>query len=143
LSYNRDLQEDKPPIFDAVDTLSGCLSVVAPMVASMKVNTLTLRRWCEHGYLAATELADFLAERGVPFREAHGIVRRVVRYCQMKAAQLDQLTLTELKEFHSAFDASAIALLSPERVVRAKTSYGGTSPASVQRQIAKLKKLTS
>jgi argininosuccinate lyase len=143
LSYNRDLQEDKPPVFDAVDTLMGCLSVVAPMVASMKVNTETLRRWCEHGFLAATELADFLAERGVPFREAHGIVRRIVRYCSMKASRLDQMTLAELKEFHAAFDASALDLLSPETVVRAKTSYGGTSPASVQRQITKLKKLIS
>jgi len=143
LSYNRDLQEDKPPVFDAVDTLMGCLSVVAPMMATMKVNTTTLRRWCEHGFLAATELADFLAERGVPFREAHGIVRRIVRYCQMKRVKLDGLSLVELREFHSKFDASALGLLSPEKVVRAKTSYGGTSPASVARQIAKLKKLIS
>ncbi|MBV9079571.1 MAG: argininosuccinate lyase [Elusimicrobia bacterium] len=140
LSYNRDLQEDKPPLFDAVDTIMGCLSVMAPMVAGMKVNTETLRRWCEHGFLAATELADFLAEGGVPFREAHGIVRRIVGYCQMKGVTLDQLTLDELREFHKKFDLRALDILSPEKVVRAKTSYGGTSPASVRRQIEKLKR---
>lgn len=141
LSYNRDLQEDKPPLFDAIDTVMGCLSVMAPMVGSMKVNVDVLKRWCDHGFLAATELADFLAERGVPFRAAHGVVRTLVSYCQRKGVRLDQLSLLELKVFHSKFDKEALTLLDPEKVVRAKTSYGGTSPASVQRQIKKLSRL--
>lgn len=141
LSYNRDLQEDKPPLFDAIDTVMGCLSVVAPMIGSMKVNVARLKHWCDYGFLAATELADFLAERGVPFRSAHGVVRQIVNYCQKKGVRLDQLTLLELKVFHSGFDAEALTLLAPEKVVRAKTSYGGTSPASVKRQIAKLRRL--
>lgn len=141
LSYNRDLQEDKPPLFDAIDTVMGCLSVMAPMVGTMKVNVERLKHWCEYGFLAATELADFLAERGVPFRTAHGVVRRVVSYCQRKGVRLDQLSLLELKVFHSRFDKEALSLLEPEKVVRAKTSYGGTSPASVRRQIKKLQKL--
>ncbi|MCG3205004.1 MAG: Argininosuccinate lyase [Elusimicrobia bacterium] len=141
LSYNRDLQEDKPPLFDAIDTVMGCLSVMAPMIKSMKVNVGVLKRWCDYGYLAATELADFLAVRGVPFRTAHGVVRNLVNYCERKGVRLDQLSLLELKVFHSQFDKEALALLAPEKVVRAKTSYGGTSPASVQRQIAKLTRL--
>ncbi len=143
LSYNRDLQEDKPPVFDAIDTVMGCLSVMAPMVGSMKVNTDRLKHWCDYGFLAATELADFLAERGVPFRTAHGVVRKLVSYCQRKGVRLDQLSLLELKVFHSQFDKEALSLLEPEKVVRAKTSYGGTSPASVQRQIAKLRRLSN
>ncbi len=141
LSYNRDLQEDKPPLFDAIDTVMGCLSVMAPMMGTMKVNVATLKHWCDYGFLAATELADFLAERGVPFRTAHGVVRKLVAYCQSKGVRLDRLSLSELQQFHPKFDAHALDLLAPEKVVRAKTSYGGTSPASVARQISKLKKL--
>ncbi len=141
LSYNRDLQEDKPPLFDAIDTVMGCLSVVAPMVGSMTVNVPRLKHWCDYGFLAATELADFLAVRGVPFRTAHGVVRRIVSYCEKRGVRLDQLSLLELKVFHSLFDKDALSLLAPEKVVRAKTSYGGTSPASVRRQISKLKRL--
>ena len=140
LSYNRDLQEDKPPLFDAADTLMGCLSVMAPMIRTMKVNTASLKRWCDVGFLAATELADYLAEKGVPFRAAHGVVREVVRYCKEKGVRFDQLSISELRQFHKKFDTNALELLTPEKVVRAKTSYGGTSPASVRRQIEKLKK---
>ena len=143
LSYNRDLQEDKPPLFDAIDTVTGCLAVMAPMVGTMKVNTERLKHWCDYGFLAATELADFLAARGIPFRTAHGVVRNLVSYCQRKGVRLDQLSLLELKVFHSRFDKEALSLLAPEKVVRAKTSYGGTSPASVQRQISKLRRLSA
>ena len=133
--------KDKPPIFDAVDTVMGCLSVMAPMIRSMEVNTLTMKQWCDHGFLAATELADFLVRNGVPFRTAHGVVRQVVAYCERRKVRLDQLSLLELKIFHSAFDAEALSLLDPEKVVRAKKSDGGTSPESVRRQIAKLRHL--
>lgn len=143
LGYNRDLQEDKPPLFDAVDTIMGCLSVMAPMVATMKVNTPGMARWCSFGYLAATELADYLAARGVPFREAHGTVRALVAHCQKEGLRLDQLSLAELRRFHPRFSGDALNILTPERVVRAKTSYGGTSPASVRRQIAKLRRMAS
>jgi argininosuccinate lyase len=140
LSYNRDLQEDKPPLFDVVDTVMGCLSVMGPMMGSMKVHVENLKHWCDYGFLAATELADFLAVRGVPFRTAHGVVRKIVGYCQMRRLRLDQLSLSELKGFHSKFDGKALKLLSPETVVKAKNSYGGTSPASVNRQIQKLER---
>jgi argininosuccinate lyase len=140
LAYNRDLQEDKPPLFDAVDTVMGCLSVMSPMIASMKLNENSIKQWLDRGFLAATELADFLAERGVPFRAAHGVVRQIVLYCQSKGVRFEQLSIEELRRFHPEFDRTALALLSPEKVVQAKTSYGGTSPASVQRQMEKLRR---
>lgn len=140
LSYNRDLQEDKPPLFDAVDTVMGCLSVMAPMVGSMTVHVEKMKQWCDHGFLAATELADHLAVQGVPFRTAHGVVRKIVAHCQMRNVKLDQLTLAELQGFHPKFDKKSMGLLSPEKVVEAKTSYGGTSSSSVGRQIATIEK---
>jgi argininosuccinate lyase len=140
LAYNRDLQEDKPPLFDMTDTVMGCLSVMAPMIGSAHVKTSALKRWCDTGFLAATELADFLAEKGVPFRAAHGVVRQLVSYCQQRGVKFDQLSIAELRQFHPKFDIRALSLLTPEKVVRAKTSYGGTSPASVQTQINKLKR---
>jgi len=140
LSYNRDLQEDKPPFFDCVDTVMGCLSVMAPMIGSMKVNADKMRQGCESGYLAATELADYLAEHGVPFRAAHGVVQNIVRSCQSRGIPLHQLTLDELRLFSPRFEAGALKILTPEKVVRAKTSYGGTSPASVSRQIRLLER---
>ena len=138
---NLGLHTPAPPSF-AFSMKFGPLpmSVMAPMIASMKVNVASLKRWCDHGFLAATELADFLAVRRVPFRTAHGVVRKIVHYCQTRGVRLSQLSLNELRDFHSKFDAKALDVLSPEKVVRAKTSYGGTSPASVQRQIAKLRR---
>jgi argininosuccinate lyase len=140
LAYNRDLQEDKPPVFDAAETVMGCLSVMSPMIGSMTLRENNIKQWLERGFLAATELADFLAVRGVPFRAAHGVVRQIVAYCQAKGVRFNQLSLDELRRFHRLFDNNALSLLTPEKVVRAKTSYGGTSPKSVERQIAKLRR---
>jgi argininosuccinate lyase len=142
LAYNRDLQEDKPPIFDAAETVMGCLSVMSPMISSMTLRENHIKQSLERGFLAATELADFLAVRGVPFRAAHGVVRQIVAYCQAQGVRFNQLSLEELRRFHALFDKTALGLLTPEKVVRAKTSYGGTSPQSVQRQIEKLRRST-
>jgi argininosuccinate lyase len=141
LAYNRDLQEDKPPLFDAVDTLMGSLSVMAPMVASIKINGAQMQLGCQEGFLEATELADYLTKRGVPFRAAHGVVHQIVLYCQKKKIKFKDLSLPVLKRFHAKFEPGVFDVLTPEHVVRAKSSYGGTSPASVKRQIKKLKSL--
>src|SRR5258708_1913882 len=117
LSYNRDLQEDKPPFFDTVDTLQGCLAVASPMVATMVVRADRMRALCDRGFLAATELADYLTEKGVPFRTAHGVVKRVVAYCETQRMRLDDLTLDELKRFDARFDAGAQKVLSVDQVV--------------------------
>ncbi len=140
LAYNRDLQEDKPPVFDAAETVMGCLSVMAPMINSMTLKEHIIKLSLERGFLSATELADFLAVRGVPFRAAHGVVRQIVAYCHEKGVRFNQLSLQELRRFHPMFDKTALGLLTPETVVRAKTSYGGTSPKSVERQLSKLRR---
>lgn len=141
LSYNRDLQEDKPPFFDTVDTLQGCLAVAGPMIATMIVKAERMRALCDRGFLAATELADYLTERGIPFRTAHGVVKRVVAYCETQKIRLDELTLEELRRFDSHFDEGARQVLSVDQVVHVKDSFGGTSPRRVRQQIAQLKKL--
>ncbi len=140
LSYNRDLQEDKPPIFDTVDTLQGCLAVTGPMIATMVVRADRMRALCDRGFLAATELADYLTEKGTPFRTAHGVVKRVVAYCEKQRMRLDDLTLEELRRFDTRFDAGAQKVLSVDQVVHVKDSFGGTSPRRVREQIAHLKK---
>lgn len=140
LSYNRDLQEDKPPFFDSVDTLQGCLAVAGPMIATMVVKADRMRHLCDRGFLAATELADYLTERGIPFRTAHGVVKRIVAYCESQPIRLDELTLEELKRFDEAFDSGALRVLSIDQVVHVKDSAGGTSPRRVREQIAQLKK---
>ncbi len=141
LAYNRDLQEDKPPLFEAADTVMGCLSVLAPMIESMEVNPMRMRVACESGFLEATELADFLAERGVPFRAAHTVVRQIVLYCEDRGIKLRDLSLGQLKKFHPKFDDEVLNILTPENVVAAKKSFGGTSPASVKHQIQTLRRL--
>ena len=141
LSYNRDLQEDKPPFFDTVDTLQGCLAVAGPMIATMTVRADRMRSLCDRGFLAATELADYLTEKGIPFRTAHGVVKRVVAYCEGQRIRLDELTLEELRRFDARFDAGALKVLSIDQVVHVKDSYGGTSPRRVREQLVKLKKL--
>jgi argininosuccinate lyase len=141
LSYNRDLQEDKPPFFDTVDTLQGCLAVAGPMISTMVLRADRMRALCDRGYLAATELADYLTAKGVPFRTAHGVVKRVIAYCETQHIRLEELTLEELQRFEEAFDAGALGVLSVDQVVHAKDSPGGTSPRRVRQQIAQLKRL--
>jgi argininosuccinate lyase len=141
LSYNRDLQEDKPPFFDTVDTLQGCLAVAGPMLATMVVRADRMRALCDRGFLAATELADYLTEKGVPFRTAHGVIKRVVAYCEAQHIRLDELTAEELQRFDAHFDAGALGVLSVDQVVHVKDSVGGTSPRRVREQIVKLKGL--
>lgn len=141
LSYNRDLQEDKPPFFDTVDTLQGCLAVAGPMIATMVIRAERMRSLCDKGFLAATELADYLTEQGVPFRTAHGVVKRVVAYCETQKIRLDELTLEELKRFDDSFDAGALKVLSIDNVVHVKDSEGGTAPRRVREQLAQLRKL--
>jgi argininosuccinate lyase len=142
LAYNRDLQEDKPPLFDALDTLVACITIMAPLVQTLQINGDRMRKLCEKGYLAATELADHLAERGVPFRSAHGIVARIVQDCRHQGVPFESLTLGDLKKYHPLFDRQAIVVLSPAEAVKAKISYGGTSLTSVERQLKKLAALT-
>ena len=137
LAYNKDLQEDKEAAFDALDTTLACLEITAGMVRGM-----TFRRDRTLGALAndmsaATEIADYLAGKGIPFRDAHHLSGEIVRYAESKGVGLEALTLDELKQFSALIDADLPPLLTPQAVVAAKTSPGGTAPERVREQLAK------
>jgi argininosuccinate lyase len=132
LAYNRDLQEDKEAVFDAADTLRGALEVMRGVVASLEFRTERLRDAAEIGFSAATDLAEYLALAGVPFRQAHGIVGRIVRSCIAREMSLDGLTLPELRAFSPKFRADALKILSAEASVRRKRGPGSTAPAQVR-----------
>jgi argininosuccinate lyase len=135
LAYNRDLQEDKEAVFDTADTLRGSLEVMTGVVGSLTFDTARLRAAAEIGFSAATDLAEYLALRGVPFRQAHGIVGKVVRHCIGRRIDLPQLTLGDLRDFSPKFGRDALGVLTAEASVRRKRTAGSTSPAEVKKAL--------
>lgn len=136
LAYHSDLQEDKERLFDTLDTLKACVSVVTGMVATLKVREDRVAQAVRQDFSNATDLADYLAKKGVPFREAHEIVGRAVLACIEKGCFLADLPLVELKGFSPLIEDDVYTAIAPETCVAGRTSYGGTAPAEVQRQIA-------
>jgi argininosuccinate lyase len=141
LAYNRDLQEDKPLVFNTADTLKASLSVMAELVPRLKFNTDRMRQAAAGGYSTATDMAEHLVRKGMPFREAHEATGRVVAYCIEKGKGLDALSLAELKGFSRLFDKDVLGVLGVEASVRSRASLGGTAPKEVGRQIKRLKAL--
>ncbi|MBN1621522.1 MAG: argininosuccinate lyase [Endomicrobiales bacterium] len=141
LSYNRDMQEDKPPLFDAVDSMKSVLEITAPLLLGITVNPEKMLEATKNGYICATEVADYLAKKNVPFRTAHKIVKDMVKYCIKKNIKLDELTGAELKKFSKNFNKDISSFLKPDKVVYMKSSEGGTSPKSVKKQIKDLSSL--
>ena len=135
LTYNRDLQEDKEPMFDSVDTLRGVLSVLEPMLGALRFRPERLAAAARGGFMLATDVADYLVEKQVPFRRAHAVVGAVVQWCVAEGRELHQLTLEEWRRFSPAFEADLLPRLTPEAAVARRTSYGGTSPENVERQL--------
>ncbi|MDR1401058.1 MAG: argininosuccinate lyase [Endomicrobium sp.] len=139
LTYNRDLQEDKPPVFDSLDNLKPCLEVMKEMVDSLRfVKEKTLKS-TEKGFIAATEVADYLARNNVPFRSAHAIVKDIVLYCKGNSKTLSELSLEEYNKFSKVFKKDIFEYLDAKNIANMKTSYGGTSKKSVLRQIENIK----
>ncbi len=132
LAYNKDLQEDKEPLFDAMDTYRASVKLLAAMLPGLKWNAGVMARAAESGFSLATELADYLAERGVPFREAHHVVGRIVRHCVEQHKELRDLSLAELQGFHPLFGEDALPLTRLETAIHRRRSYGGTAPEAVQ-----------
>ncbi len=132
LAYNRDMQEDKPPLFDAVDTVKACLDVFIPMMPRIGVRRETMARAAETGFLNATDLADYLAERGVPFRDAHGCAGRAVGYAAERGRELHELTLDELRSFSEVIEADIYDYLAVDRMIERRRSGGGTAPDHVR-----------
>jgi len=141
LAYNKDLQEDKEALFDTVDTLTACLSIFAPLIATLKVNRDRMRQAISGDFSTATDLADYLARRGLPFREAHAVVGRLVQLCLDQGKSLEDLSLKELQQASTLFEPDALAALTPEAAVAARTSSGGTAPEQVKLQLARAKAL--
>ena len=141
LSYNRDLQEDKLPVFDTVDTLKSCLLVLNEMFPGITFHTERMRDTAGDAYSTATDIAEYLVKKGVPFRHAHEITGRIVLSCITKEKRIDQLSLKELRTFAPLISSDIFSFLRPEDSVRNRQSEGGTSPNEVKKQIKRLKKI--
>ena len=135
LSYNRDLQEDKRTVIASYETITSCLGMMAAMIATLQVNKERMLAATSQGFLNATDLADYLVTKGVPFRQAHEIVGNVVRQCIAQNKRIDDLGIAELKKFSSKIGKDVKDFISVESCMNRRTSYGGTAPSSVRAQI--------
>ncbi|OAB41839.1 argininosuccinate lyase [Paenibacillus antarcticus] len=131
LAYNKDMQEDKEGMFDTVATLEGALQLFAPMIATMKVNKGRMREAVNKDFSNATDIADFLVNKGLPFRQAHEVIGKTVLYCIQNSKYLLDLTLEEFQQFSELFDDRIYDVLQPEAVVNARNVYGGTATVQV------------
>ncbi|KJR47690.1 Argininosuccinate lyase [Desulfosporosinus sp. I2] len=135
LAYNKDMQEDKEQVFDAVDTIQKCLLVVEPMLRTMQVHRETLSRGAKGGFTNATDLADYLAKKGLPFREAHELVGRIVLHCSKQGIGLEDLNLSDYQALSPIFEADLFEAIGIEFCVRARKIKGGPSPETVAQGI--------
>ena len=135
LAYNKDMQEDKECVFDAVDTIQKSLLVMEPMLATMKVNASVMADEAKKGFTNATDLADYLAKKKLPFREAHAIVGKLVLECSKKNCALEDLTLEELKVASSVFEQDIYQAISLENCVKSRNIPGGPAPQAVEEAI--------
>ena len=143
MTYNRDLQEDKEPLFDASDTLLDSLSVLAELVEDVEITEaqrIKMRAAAEADFSLATELADYLAVQGVPFRKAHEVVGRIVRHCEERGIELKDLDLPALRRFSKSFSKDVLAEFSLNKALSARDLPGGTAPTNVKKMIRKEKR---
>ncbi|WP_173917150.1 argininosuccinate lyase [Halobacillus sp. Marseille-Q1614] len=136
LAYNKDMQEDKEGMFDTVETLDGALSLLAPMLASMEVKSENMRQAVNEDYSNATDIADYLAVKGLPFRDAHAVIGQVVLYAIQQGKYLLDLTLEEYQQFSELFEEDIYEKLAPDHVVAARASEGGTGFEQVREQLS-------
>jgi argininosuccinate lyase len=134
MSYNRDLQEDKQPYFEAIDVVHDGLALMAAMILGASFRTERLEQAADDALISATDLADHLTQRGVPFRQAHEVIGRLVRSAEHSGRALRDFSLAELREFSPLFEDSAVGLRARD-VASARGVYGGTAPAQVARQL--------
>ena len=135
LAYNKDMQEDKEAVFDAVDTLRECLVTFIPMLDTMTVKQENMRLAAAKGFINATDLADYLTKKGMPFRDAYKISGSLVGYCVRENTVLEDIPLDTLKEYSDLFDKDVYDAIALETCVRTRISEGGPSPESVRKQI--------
>lgn len=135
LAYNKDMQEDKEPLFDTIDTIKAVLGVVAPMVKTMRVNKKNMRRATVEGFLTATDVADYLVGKGLAFRKAHAVSGKAVRFAIDNSKTLEELTMKEWKRFSPFFEDGIFSAVTVESSIKARKISGGTGTASVMAQI--------
>jgi argininosuccinate lyase len=140
LTYNKDMQEDKESLFDAVDTVEKCLMVMRRLLGELSFNKKVMKKAIDKGYLVATDLADYLVGRGLTFRKAHQIVGEMVLYGIGQEKELNQLTLDEMKRFSKEIDNDVYAWLDPVQCVKRRNLPGGTAPEQVKKSIKKAKR---
>lgn len=139
LAYNKDMQEDKEGMFDTVKTVAGSLKIFAGMIQTMKVNTNVMEQSTKNDFSNATELADYLSDKGMPFREAHEVVGKLVLYCVNKSCFLSDLSLDEFKDASSLFEEDIYHVLNPVTAVQRRNSAGGTGFEQIKKAITKAK----
>ena len=135
LAYNKDMQEDKEGVFDAVDTLSDSLVVMTGMIRTMTVNADAMRKGAHGGFMAATDLADYLVGKGMPFRDAHAVVGKLVLECEKQGKTLQELSVDELKQADPLFDAGALDAVDIDKIVARRITAGGTGHDAVKVQL--------
>jgi argininosuccinate lyase len=135
LAYNKDMQEDKEAIFDTADTVSACLAIAATVLRNIRLNDARARAAASEGYLNATELADYLVRKGVPFREAHETVGQIVKHAIERKSELNNLSLDDLKSFSSMIGEDVFDSLSLEATLATKSQVGGTAPERVAAEL--------
>jgi argininosuccinate lyase len=135
MAYNRDLQEDKEPLFDAVDTVKDCLAIFTEMIKHTKFNAVKMYMAARGGFSLATDIAEYLVKKGIPFRRAHEIVGKIVAYCLKNKKELETLTLVEYQKFYNGFTKDVKKKIKLESAVNSRKHTGGTSTAAVLERI--------
>lgn len=137
LAYNKDMQEDKEPLFDSIDTVKGSLKIFADMIALMKVKAENMRVAAARGFSTATDVADYCVRKGLPFRQAHEVVGKTVRYCVENGKDIPELSLEEFRRFSPLIEKDIYDFVTLEASVNARRATGGTARAAVEREIAR------
>jgi argininosuccinate lyase len=140
MTYNRDLQEDKEPLFDAIDTVKNCLAIFTEMIGNTKFNAAKMYGAAKGGFSTATDVAEYLVGKGVPFRKAHEIVGKIVAYCLKGKKGLENLTLKEYQEFYKGFAADIMNVIRLEKSVDSRRHTGGTATKTVRQRIKEFEK---
>jgi argininosuccinate lyase len=143
LAYNKDMQEDKEPLFDSVETVKLCIEAFIEMVDVMIVDEESMYESAKKGYLNATDVADYLVTKGMPFRDAYNVSGKIVSYCLGRGCALEELPMEEYKQFSDMFEDDVYHRLALKTCVERRNSVGGTSPASVRAQIEYIRKIAA
>ena len=135
LAYNKDMQEDKECTFDAIDTVKACLLLFAGMLDTLRFCPAVMEASARNGFTNATDAADYLVGKGVPFRDAHGIIGRMVLYCLDRGCAIDDLTLEEFRQFSPAFDEDIYEAVSVHTCIRRRNTKGAPGPAAMEEEL--------